>query len=76
MAYGLVFLVPYKPIALLKGSVCDSAETLLTFQLNRQSNYTPPFRAPEATCCLERTVYGSVQARTKYEYRSLFQCTY
>ena len=35
--------------------VCDSGERFLTFELSGQSNYTPPFLAPEATCWLAGT---------------------
>ena len=38
------------------------AKDLLMFELNSQSNYTPPFCAPEAMCWLAGIVYGSVQA--------------
>ena len=34
----------------LKGTVRDSGESLLMFELDRKSNYTLPFRAPEAMC--------------------------
>ena len=37
---------------------------LLILELNSQSNYTPPLRAPEALCWLVGIVYGSVRATT------------
>ena len=41
---------------------CDSGERLLIFDLNSQSNYTPPFCAPERMCWLAEVVYDLSQA--------------
>ena len=47
-------------ILLKMQSAIQFYERLLMFQLNSQSNYTPPFHAPEALCWSAGIVYGSV----------------
>ena len=48
----------YQSVKVLTGRVRDSGERLLTFELNSQSDCTPHFRAPKATCWLAGIVYG------------------
>ena len=43
-------------------SVIQFCERLLTFKLNSQSNYIPPFYAPDAQCWLAGIVHGLVRA--------------
>ena len=48
----LSFLCPAHraPLTSIKGTVRESAERLLILEPDRQSAYTPSYRAPEATC--------------------------
>ena len=62
-------------VVVLKGGVLVSGERLLIFELNSQSNYTPPLHAAEAMCRLAERVYDSVQATLFVSHLQSQDCT-